>query len=386
MPNYTIIGNWAYQPGSAAAKRAQQLYNAMPRQVTPQNSLSAYTAAPRQTAPANFPSYPAGTPTAGRGGGGNTLSPGPTMTGQGAFGLVPTMPSPISTAAGSIGGNQTNLPALSTLATDTTRLNANLGALPYQMNLPNYGGMLGQSSSNISSNLAGVIDPQQWSQLQQRMAERGASMGISPTSPNFNTGLMTALNQSILGTQQLGQQQLNAAIARTPTGQPFNVAGQQIGPADMQAAQYEANKLGAAPDPAMAAQANLDMLLRAIEAGRAGANPGYGGGGGGGMPGFLRMPSAPGAMAVAPYYGGGGQGSYYAPNRSYQARTTTPGASSPDYTQNFEAQYLSKMFNPGSGSYMTPSDTVGALTDPLNLGGYNMPAFNQDEYDWNWYD
>lgn len=284
------------------------------------------------------------------------------MSGQGAFGLVPTMPNPVSTAAGSIAGNQANLPGLSTLATDTTKLNAGLGALPYQMNLPNYGGMLSSASQGITSNLAGVIDPQEWTQLQQRMAERGARVGISPSSPNFNTALMTALDQSIAGRQALGQQQLTGAIARTPTGQPFNVAGQQISPTDVQAAQWQANVLGAAPDPTQAAQANLDMLLKSIEAGRAGGLGGMGGGGGGFMP--QRTVTAPGAV-YSPVVGGYGGGGYSAPSYSPGYAPTAPGAVPPaQYGYGFP-QDPNVDYSVGPGGQPYPVD-MGNYFDSLN--------------------
>lgn len=326
MPSYVVIGGGAYQPGSAAYKKALQLYAAMPKtQPTTQVPGAVSPAAPR--APSTFPTYQ---PTGGSAssGGGASLAPGPSYSGKGAYGLVPSVPNPISTAAGSISGNTANLPGLTTLGTQTTKLNADLGALPYQSNLPGYTGLLGQSSQNISSNLAGIIDPQEWTQLQQRMAERGATMGITPSSPNFNTALMTALDQSIAGRQNLGQQQLNAAIARTPTGQPFNTAGQQISPTDVQAAQYQANVLGAAPDPAQAAQANLDMLLKAIEAGRVGGLGGVGGGGGGGMP---RL-TAPGVTLSPVGAGGYSGGGYSIPGYAPRTNAAAPGVAPPALT------------------------------------------------------
>lgn len=371
MPQgYIIIGGGAYQPGSAAAKRAQELYNAMPR--APATPTVPSPSVPQASAPTTFPSYLPRTGTMSSGNGmlapnNASLGAAPAHSGQGAYGLVPTVPNPISTAAGSIAGNTANLPGLSTLATDTTKLNANLGAMPFQMNLPNYGGMIGSASQGITSNLAGVIDPQEWTQLQQRMAERGARVGISPSSPNFNTALMTALDQSIAGRQALGQQQLNAAIGRTPTGQAFNTAGQQIQPTDVQAAQYQANVLGAAPDPTMAAQANLDSLLRAIEAGRVGGLGGVGGGGGGG---FIprSAPTAPGAS----YYpsGYGGYGGYSAPSYSPRTAPTTPGVVPPaQYGYGFP-QNPNVDYSVGPNGQPYPVDMTDYFNNLDAYGGY----------------
>lgn len=367
MPqNYIIIGGGAYAPGSAAAKRAQELYNAMPR--APATPTVPSPSVPQASAPTTFPSYLPRTGTTSSGNGlmapnNASLGAAPAHSGQGAYGLVPTVPNPISTAAGSIAGNTANLPGLSALATDTTKLNANLGALPFQMNLPNYGGMIGSASQGITSNLAGVIDPQEWTQLQQRMAERGARVGISPSSPNFNTALMTALDQSIAGRQALGQQQLNAAIGRTPTGQAFNTAGQQIQPTDVQAAQYQANVLGAAPDPTMAAQANLDSLLKAIEAGRVGGLGGIGSGGGGGGLIPRSVPTAPGSSYYPSGYGGYGGGGYSAPSYSPRYAPTAPGTVPPaQYGYGYDYPTL----KPGEGNL---GDSVFS---PYSLGGYDV--------------
>lgn len=273
MPsNYVVVGGGAYLPGTAAYKKAVELNN-----LYSQNQATANALTPINP-PTNFPSYPTGSPSfPGQSSGSGSASPNLDYamphTGQGPYGLVPQVPNPISTAMGSIAGNTSNLGALTTLGTDTTKLAANLGALPYQMNLPGYSGLLDQSSAGIASNLAGKIDPTTWQQMQQRMAERGVTMGISPESPAFDSSLTKAVYDETIRRQTLGQNQLNAAIARTPTGEQFNIAGQQINPEAMQSAQMYSNTLGAAPDPAQAAQANLDALLRAIEAGRA---QGYG--------------------------------------------------------------------------------------------------------------
>lgn len=304
---YELIGGAYYLPGTAAYNKAKSqapLY-AQPA-VTPTSQAASIIApyAPKAGAPTTFPSY-----SGGGMGGGSVLPGAPGRTGQGAFGLVPQVPNPIATAGQGIAGNIGNLPSLGNLGTETTKLAGNLAAMPFQQNLPGYEGMLGQSSQGILSNLQGIIDPNEWAQLQTKMAERGATMGISPGSPNFNTALMRALDQSILQRQSLGQQQLNAAVARTPTGQPFNIAGQQITPGTMQEAAWGANVAAAAPDPTMAAQANLDMLLRSIEAGRAGGFGGYGAPGGGGMGGGNRyvpvMAPGAGGYGGMPFYGDG---------------------------------------------------------------------------------
>lgn len=363
MPqNYVVIGGGAYQPGSAAAKKAQELFNQWQRNNPPSanpNAVPGGITNPPQ-GPTNFPSYPSGTLSGAVPGTSASLAPAPATGGKGAFGLIPQVPNPISTAAGGIGGNIANLGSLGQLGTGTTQLAANLGAMPFQMNLPGYGGMLGQSSQNISSNLAGVVDPAEWTQLQTRMGERGAAMGLGPGSPNSNTALAIALDRDIRQQQALGQQQLNAAIGRTPTGQQFNIAGQQLSPADMQSAQWAANVMGAAPDPTQAAQANLDMLLKAIEAGRVG---GWGGAGGG-LPGYPRLTTpGVGLSPVSPGYTFSAPG--YAPRQAPLGPSAGASPGTGDYYGGFvnpQNPLVDYSRAPGGGQY--PVDVGNQLDYP----------------------
>lgn len=284
--------------------------------------------APKSTAPTNFPSYP----TTSTGGiGGPNLSGAPGMAGQGAFGLVPQVPNPLASAREAISGNVANLPGLTNLGTQTTTLNANLAQLPYQLNQPNYLTNLGLSAGNITSNLQGVIDPGTWEAIQQGAAERGARIGMGPGSPNFDTSWMRALGETAMQAEALGQQQLNAAITRTPTGIPFNAAGYQVGEPEVQSARYGANVAAAAPDPMQAAQANLDMLLQAIRAGQMGGLGGMGGMGGMGPRGGM-APLSPVSSTYPgfrmPFYGPTAPGAaYYVPQQPFY-RTTAPGTTS----------------------------------------------------------
>lgn len=381
MPqNYVIIGGGAYQPGSAAynlALKLNQQYSKPAAGTTVPYPSVPSPSAPATTAPAAFPSYPTTTRTMTTGAGVPSLVGAGGMSGKGAYGLVPQVPNPIATAGGSIAGNQANLPSLGTLGSGTTKLAANLGVMPYQANLPGYDALTQASSANILSNLQGVIDPNTWAAIQQHMGERGVAMGISPSSPNFNTAMMRALGETATAEEALGQQQLNAAVARTPTGQAFNLAGQQISPGDLQAAQWQSNMMAAAPDPTMAAQANLDMLLKSIEAGRTAGMGGVGGLGGGSAP-RTSGGGAPVVRSVPVNYGGygygGGGGSGFAPSPV----VTAPGAVPPSWS-------LGPEYNPqpwtapgevdySSGEGVPPAilDLANQLQDPYSLGGYDF--------------
>lgn len=113
-------------------------------------------------------------------------------------------------------------------------------------NLPNYQAMLGQDVSNIQANLAGQVSPDVLAQIGQRAAERGIATG-APGSPNANAAYLRALGLNSQQLQQLGNQQLTAAMQRTPIQQT------QLGTstADLAAQQAVYN---AAPDPTAAAR------------------------------------------------------------------------------------------------------------------------------------
>lgn len=205
--------------------------------------------------------------------------PGATpQSGTGAFGLVPTVPNPIDTQGSAISGNLGNLGSLYGLTGSLNTEIAKQAALPFQLNLPNYGEMTTQSSGNILSLLKGQVPQDVAAQLQQMAAERGISTG-SIGSPDSNTALLRALGLTSLGLQQQGEGELSAAISRTPTGQQFNPSQFLVTPQQQQEAQYMANLYAAAPDPSMAGGAALGAARSGLRTGLstgAGYHPGGG--------------------------------------------------------------------------------------------------------------
>jgi hypothetical protein len=223
------------------------------------------------------------------------------QSGAGTYGKVPFVPSPIYTQGQAVSGNLGNLGNLYGLTGSLNTEIAQQAALPFQLNLPNYGAMTGQSSKNILSELQGQVPQDVANQLSQMAAERGISTG-SIGSPNANSALMRSLGLTSLGLQQQGEQNLSGAVARTPTGQQFNPQNFLVSPSQMQEAQYLANLYAAAPTPGAGDKANLNALLKGL-----GGLGGAGGVRGGG-------PSAPGADWFGQVYnpglnvGGGGGG------------------------------------------------------------------------------
>lgn len=136
----------------------------------------------------------------------------------------------------------------------------------YQANLPGYAPMTTQASTDILSNLQGLVSDPTWKQLQIRGAERGLKVGAG--GPNTNAALMAALGNTSEGLQSLGQQQLSAAIGRTPVGPMINPANYLVTPAQQQQASVDQAILNAAPVPATAAQARLNQLLAGLNRGQ----------------------------------------------------------------------------------------------------------------------
>lgn len=181
-----------------------------------------------------------------------------------AFGGQPQLPDPNSTAALAISGNNTNLPGVSQLVTGQARANAAAAKVPFQANLPNYDALVGKQSSNIMSELEGVLPPDVLAILKQQGGERGVSTG-SPGSPNSDAAFLQSLGLTSLGLEQTGAADLARAIGETPTGPAVNAASSAVTPAQEQAAGAGQSIYNSAPIPAYAASANA----AASRAGRA---------------------------------------------------------------------------------------------------------------------
>jgi hypothetical protein len=203
---------------------------------------------------------PGGVPAAG------TLTGAPAFGYVGAYGGIPQVPSPGASQAAAIGANLGNVGQLFNLAGQTNQFNNAQALAGLQANLPGYDAMAAQASQNIAGNLAGNVAPDVWRNLQQMAAERGTAIG-SPGSPNSESGLLQALGITTNQLQNLGQQQLSQAVARTPVGPQFNPASQYLSPEDWQQAQMAANLYASAPIPAQRAQADLAALRSGLGAG-----------------------------------------------------------------------------------------------------------------------
>lgn len=199
---------------------------------------------------------------------------GSTQGGSGAYGAVPMVPNPITTAGSAITGNTANLAALYGLAKPTNTFNAEEAAAQVSQNLPGYKAMLGESSGNILSHLKGVVPDDVLKQLEQTAAERGISVGGGSGSPNSEAALLRALGLTSIGLQSQGEGELTNAIQRTPTAPLFNPASFFVSPQQQQEAASAASLYAAAPNPTEAAQASQAAVAAGLGAGlRSGPTP-----------------------------------------------------------------------------------------------------------------
>lgn len=288
-----------------------------------------------------------------------TLTGAPPFNYAGAYGGVPQVPSPVSTAGQAVSGNVANLPGISTLATQATTLGNTLAKSGYEQNLPGYAGNLSQAAVNAGNLLQGQIPPDVLRQIQQAAAERGVAIG-SPGSPNANAAMLRALGLTSLNLQGEGLQQFGKLMGLTPVGQPFNPASMMVSPDALQAAQMAANLYASAPVPALAAQANLNAMLTGLNRGQMTTAPGVS------MP---TMPSSSPTGVRTPLY------------NPMLTQPTAPGASTGGWgslTQvSDEDQMLNDIMTKYDTGYFYPEASEGPGFEPyarISNTEYNYPT------------
>lgn len=202
----------------------------------------------------------------GGGGGGATLPGGPVNFYNPAYGGVPSMPNPTATAAAANAGNAGNLPALEGTATNLNTFNQGQLLGQYNMAIPNYAALTHTASGNAMSALEGSVPQDVIQQLLQGAAERGITGGM-PESPNTNAAYLRALGLTSLGQQQTGMADLHQLSADAPIAKAFDPASMFVTPEQQQQAQYMANLLKSAPQPAAAAQNAIALAQPANNSG-----------------------------------------------------------------------------------------------------------------------
>lgn len=170
-------------------------------------------------------------------------------------------------------GGVPNLPAYATDTTTqtTSQTGETLGtdiAAELRKNLPMYNDMLVKDVSNIYANLGGQVAPDVINLLQQQAAERGIATGM-PGAGSINAGYLRALGLTSLQLQQLGNQQLTAAMARTPIQQRQTTtqAGTTTGTTKRDLGAERA-VYAAAPNPKAAAEQAMANAIAGMKAGQ----------------------------------------------------------------------------------------------------------------------
>jgi hypothetical protein len=201
------------------------------------------------------------------------LVSGPVLNPSPVYGGTPTVPSPGGTQTGAVNNNLAILSALYGLAGGAGGASATGAGSQFDTNLPGWRTAAATSLGNTQSLLQGQIPKDVQAVLNEQIAERGIQSGI-PGSPNVDTNALVKYLGTSLGLQQQGEQNLSAAMARTPQGPQFNPASMFLDPSTQQGWQWLANMLGAAPVPSQVGQSNLNALRQGIGQGRGSTQPG----------------------------------------------------------------------------------------------------------------
>lgn len=281
-----------------------------------------------------------------------------------AYGGIPSVPSPISTAGEAVAGNIGNLGGLYNLAGSVNAFNQQQAPLGLQTNLPGYAGMIGQSSQNIAGHLAGQIPQDVINQITQQAAERGTATGLAG-SPNSSAALLAALGKTSIGLQSQGEQELTAAIGRTPQGPLFDPSKFFVTPDQEQAAQAAADLYKSAPIPSAAA----------AEARRQ-ATAGLGAGGGG----TTFAPTAPSPIRATTWGAGGGgptTGSSLGTGTTYGGITYPEGTSPATAVTNWNNWYAGL----NKSGWQSGSDLAGGEVSPAPLDTAYNPVTNTSNLD-----
>lgn len=149
----------------------------------------------------------------------------PSTSPSGSFYSAPSInygPLPTDIAPGASGSTTSTANLINSL--NRNAQSAALGA-----RIPNAGGLEAQSSANIGNELAGQLPPDVRALLGQQAAENATASGISG-SRAANSAYLRALGLTSLQEQQMGQQNLSAALARNPQAPLYDPSQMVLSP------------------------------------------------------------------------------------------------------------------------------------------------------------
>jgi hypothetical protein len=209
----------------------------------------------------------------GGGGGGGTLPGAAPSNWSPAWGGSPQVPSPGGSAAAAIGANLSNLPQSLDLARGMNQFNQDAVQRQLRSGLPLYDPLTIESSNNIMDMIQGEVPQDVINQILQVAAERGIITGTTG-SENANAAMLRALGLTSLDLMQRGEQNLTAAIGRTPRGPLFDPSKMMVSPDEWQNAQMAANMYRSAPNPQAAGTRALGAAASGLSRGLASGGSG----------------------------------------------------------------------------------------------------------------
>ncbi len=248
--------------------------------------------------------------------------------GGNAYGTIPQVPTPVSTAPQATAG------AISA------------GQAAYSQ-LPGYNASLGNVGANIQSETGGQLPADVIRQIQQQAAERGVMTG-SPGSDNSNASYLQALGLNSLNLTNMGQQNLQSILPQLPGyGISQNPSFYPSAALTQDAAASNAI-YRSAPDPKAAAEAAMRAAAAGVSAGR-GSVP---------MPGGLNLGN-PSGLNFAPPTGG--------PTTAFGTDVNTTGTLNTGAMSQSDVDRILAQYNP-----LSPVDTNWDTMTPY--GDPNLPA------------
>lgn len=164
-----------------------------------------------------------------------------------AYGGKPAVPDPTGVLKNVIGANVGMMPDIKGLGRKASNYawNQTIGRVP------GYEDMAAQSAKNIGSFLRGEVPVDVLYQLGQGAAERGISRGGGFSNADY----LRSLGLTSLGLMGEGEKGLTGALQRAESVPLFDISKYMLSPQDAYNAIFQANVIGAAPDPAAAAAA-----------------------------------------------------------------------------------------------------------------------------------
>lgn len=186
---------------------------------------------------------------------------------SGAYGGIPQVPDPSSSAAAAIQGALGNMGQFSNLANQVNPFNTGQLNTQLEQLMPGYGGAQTQNLMNIGQGLQGQLQNDVTNQIFNVGAGRGLIAGGGGAGGNTNAAILSAIGRTSYQQMQDATRNLAQTVQTTPRTPLLTPQSYFISPQEQQEAQTYANIYGAAPVPSEAARAAEDAARRGLNTG-----------------------------------------------------------------------------------------------------------------------